>query len=53
MDTEKIHVEKQELNEKLMELGTAIKDKEDGKIAQMLEDVVIPFLKDLKEAAKI
>ena len=51
MDTEKIHVEKQELNEKLMELGTAIK--EDGKIAQMLEDVVIPFLKDLKEAAKI
>lgn len=53
MDTDKIHVEKQELNEKLMELGMAIKDKEDGKIAQMLEDVVIPFLKDLKEAAKI
>lgn len=53
MDTGKIHVEKQELNAKLMELGTAIKDKEDGKIAGILEDTVIPFLRDLREAAKI
>lgn len=53
MNAEKIRMEKQELNARLTELGTAIRDKEDGKIAQMLEDVVIPFLKDLKEAAKI
>ena len=53
MDIGKIRVEKQELNAKLMELGTAIKDREDGKIAQTLEDTVIPFLKDLKEASKI
>lgn len=53
MDTGKIRMEKQELNARLMELGTAIKDKEDEKIAQVLEDTVIPFLKDLKGAAKI
>lgn len=53
MNAEKIRMEKQELNARLTELGTAIRDKEDGKIAQMLEDAVIPFLKDLKEAAKI
>lgn len=49
---EKIHVGKQELNAKLMELGAAIKDKEDEKIVQILEGAVIPFLSDLKEAAE-
>lgn len=52
LSMEKIHVEKQELNAKLLELGAAIKDKEDEKIAQILEGAVIPFLSDLKEAAE-
>lgn len=52
LDAEKIHVKKEELNARLIELGAAIKGKEDEKIARLLEDVVIPFLSDLKEAAE-
>lgn len=51
VDAEKIHMEKQELNAKLMELGAAIRDKEDERIAYVLEETVIPFLSNLKEAA--
>lgn len=52
MDAEKIHTEKQELNASLMELGAAIREKEDEKIARILEEAVVPFLSDLKEAAQ-
>lgn len=52
VDAEKIHTEKQELNAKLMELGAAIKDKEDEKIARILEEAVLPFLSDLQGAAQ-
>ena len=52
VDMKKIHTEKQELNASLMELGAAIRDKEDEKIARILEEVVVPFLSDLKEAAR-
>lgn len=52
VDMEKIHTEKQELNAKLIELGAAIRDREDEKIANILEDAVVPFLSDLKEAAQ-
>lgn len=52
VDAEKIHMEKQELNKKLMELGAAIRDKDDEKIASILEEAVLPFLTDLKEAAR-
>lgn len=50
MDAEKIQDSKQEMNGWLMELGTAIREKEDGKIAEILEGAVVPFLKDLSEA---
>lgn len=50
MDAEKIQDSKQEMNGRLMELGTAIREKEDGKIAEILEGAVVPFLKDLSEA---
>ena len=49
---EKIHMTKQEFNKNLGELGEAIKNKEDVKIAEVLETAVIPFLTDLKEAVK-
>ena len=52
IDAEKIHTEKQALNDKLIELGTAIKNKEDAKIADLLESGVLPFLNDLELAAK-
>lgn len=52
VDVEKMHTEKQELNASLMELGAAIRDKEDEKIARILEEAVVPFLSDLKEAAQ-
>lgn len=52
IDTEKIHMTKQEFNSRLGELGEAIKNKEDAKIAEVLETAVIPFLTDLKEAVK-
>lgn len=52
IDMEKLHITKQKFNESLGELGTAIKEKEDAKIAEVLERAVIPFLTDLKEAAK-
>lgn len=52
VDAEKIHMEKKELNEKLMELGAAIRDNEDEKIARVLEEAVLPFLSDLREAAR-
>ena len=52
VDMEKIHTEKQELNAKLIELGAAIRDREDEKIANILEDAVVPFLSDLEEAAQ-
>lgn len=52
IDGKKIHVTKQELNEQLIALGAAIRDKEDVKIAQILESAVVPFLRDLSEAVK-
>lgn len=52
LDTQKIHISKEEFNRQLGELGTAIREKEDGKIAQALEQAVIPFLTDLAEAAR-
>ena len=52
IDMEKIHMTKEEFNSRLVELGEAIKEKEDAKIAEMLETAVIPFLTDLKEAVK-
>ncbi len=50
LDAERIHSSKQEMNDRLMDLGAAIRDKEDGKIAEILESAVVPFLKDLAEA---
>ena len=52
-DAEKIHTGKEELNASLKELGAAIRDKEDEKIARILEDAVVPFLNDLKTAAQM
>jgi len=52
INTEKIRTDKQALNEKLKELGMAIRDKEDEKIARLLEEAVVPFLSDLKEAVQ-
>lgn len=52
IDSEKINAAKQEFNNRLGELGTAIREKEDAKIAELIETAVIPFLEDLKEAAK-
>ena len=49
---EKINATKQEFNNRLGELGAAIKEKEDAKIAELIEVAVIPFLEDLKEVAK-
>ena len=53
VDAEKIHTGKEELNASLKELGAAIRDKEDEKIARILEDAVVPFLNDLKTAAQM
>lgn len=53
VDAEKIHTEKQTLNASLMELGAAIREKEDEKMARILEEAVVPFLSDLKEAAQV
>ena len=52
VDVEKIHMTKEEFNSQLGELGTAIREKQDAKIAEVLENAVIPFLTDLSEAAK-
>lgn len=52
VDAEKIHITKEEFNDRLGELGVAIRDKQDAKIAEVLESAVIPFLTDLAEAAK-
>lgn len=52
VDMGKIHVAKPELNGQLIALGEAIRDKEDGKIAEILEKAIVPFLKDLAEAVK-
>lgn len=52
INMEKIRTDKQALNEKLKELGMAIRDKEDEKIARLLEEAVVPFLSDLKEAVQ-
>lgn len=52
VDVEKIRTEKQKLNASLIELGTAITEKEDEKIACILEEAVVPFLTDLKGAAQ-
>ena len=52
IDMDKFHVTKEGVNAQLMELGTALKNNEDAKIAKVLEDTVIPFLADLAEAAK-
>ena len=50
LDAEKIHISKQEVNGRLTDLGAAIRDKEDGKIAEILESAIVPFLKELSEA---
>lgn len=50
--SEKINATKQEFNNHLGELGVAIKENEDAKIAELIDVAVIPFLEDLKEAAK-
>jgi len=52
VNSEKINAAKQEFNNRLGELGTAIKEKEDAKIAELIEVAVIPFLENLKETAK-
>lgn len=52
LDGNLIHSSKQEINAGLVALGEAIRNKEDGKIADVLENAVVPFLKDLEEAAK-
>ena len=52
LDLEKIHISKQEMNGQLGALGAAIREKEDGRIAEILENTIMPFLKDLGEAAR-
>lgn len=52
IDKDKIHVSKEDFNKNLLELGEALKKKEDAAIAQALEESVIPFLTDLAESTK-
>lgn len=49
---EQIHIKKEELNESLIDLGGAIKEKNENKIAGTIESCVLPFLKDLSAVAK-
>lgn len=48
---EKMHLDKQELNARLTDLGKAVRDKEEDKIAELLEGAVVPFLEGMKAAA--
>lgn len=52
LDSEKISMQKQGLNEGLMKLGAAIQEKDEIKMAELLESVAVPFLKNFREAAK-
>lgn len=52
VDKDKIHIEKEALNDGLINLGGAIKEKDDNKIADIMESTVIPFLNDLSAIAK-
>lgn len=52
IDIDKFHVTKEELNNQLIALGDALRDKEDAKIAEILEGAVLLFLTDLADAAK-
>ncbi len=51
LDGGKIQEKKEELNAGLLKLGEAMKNREDEKTAQLLEEVVLPFLDSLKKAA--
>lgn len=44
-------INKNAINEKILELGEALKGKDDKKTADLLETAVVPFLNDLKAAA--
>lgn len=52
LNAEKISEGKKALNDNLLELGSAIANHEDSRIADLLEKAVIPFLKELSEEAK-
>lgn len=52
LDKDRIPMEKDALNEKLIELGGALKDKNDAKTAESMENAVLPFLKALQDLAK-
>lgn len=52
LDLERIHISKQEMNGQLCALGAAIRDQEDRTIAEILENTIMPFLKELGAAAR-
>ncbi len=51
LEAEKISVQKQELNEGLRKLAEAVQEKNEIRIAELLESAAVPFLKDFQEAA--
>ncbi len=51
VNEDKERINKEQVNKGILELGDALKKKDDQKTAQMLETTVIPFLQDLKDAA--
>ncbi len=46
----KERIKKEEINPGIIALGDALKEKNDGKTADALENRIIPFLKQLKDA---
>lgn len=52
VDAKEMHMAKEEMNQHLTALGGAIQRKDDGKMADILENAVVPFLKDLEKAMK-
>ena len=49
---ERVRIDKDEVNSRIIDLGEALKEKDDNRIADILEGDVIPFLKLFKISAE-
>lgn len=52
INADKIRIDKEEVNEKIIELSKAFKEKDDEKAAELIETAVIPFLNTFLEVSK-
>jgi hypothetical protein len=52
INAEKVRIDKDAVNEKIVELSKSLKEKDDLKAAELIETAIIPFLNTFLEVSK-